>query len=77
MSLVVLLENPAEMVPEVEADMRRWWRGHCVKHTSRACLSGDKTEVWFEVGQPVRYNVSEGVKRLASFGVIARAARRK
>lgn len=77
MALVVLIENPTELTPEVETDMRRWWRGHCVKHTSRACLSADRTEVWFEVGYPVRYNVSEGVQRLASFGVTARAARRR
>jgi hypothetical protein len=65
MSLVVLIIGEMDQV--VETDMRRWWRGHCIKRVKNG-------ETYFEVGYPVRYNVQEGVKRLASFGVKARAA---
>lgn len=72
---VVLILDQLE--PSVESDMRRWWRGHCIKHTTRTCLDGNALiETYFEVGLPVAYNVSEGVKRLASFGVRARGAHR-
>lgn len=68
-ALVVLIERPEELLPEIEADMRRWWRGHCVKITRDG-------ETWFAVSAPLSYNVREGIKRLASFGVSARAAYR-
>lgn len=67
MALVVLIES--EMHEHAEADMRRWWRHHCRKHMRQG-------ETYFEVASPVRWNAYEGVKRLASFGVKARVARR-
>jgi len=68
MAIVVLIEDP-ELDPFTEQDMRRWWRDKCKKHI----LNG---EIYFEVVSPVRYNAREGAKRLASFGVKARVARR-
>ena len=70
MSLVVLIENPNELDEFTEQDMRRWWRNGCKKHV----VNG---EVFFEVVEPVRLNAREGAKRLASFGVKARVARRR
>lgn len=69
MALVVLIKQPENLDEFTESDMRRWWRGRCVKHVRDG-------EMFFEVASPVRFNVSEGVKRLASFGVSARVARR-
>lgn len=66
--LVVLIESALE--PIVEADMRRWWRDRCKKHVVHG-------ETYFEVATPIRFNCYEGVKRLASFGVRARVARRR
>lgn len=66
--LVVLLESSLD--PHAERDMRRWWHDRCKKHFSP---SG---EVYFEVAPPVRFNCYEGAKRLRSFGVQCRVARR-
>lgn len=63
--LVVLIESPLDQY--AEAEMRRWWQYRCVKITLRG-------ETYFSVGAPKRFRVAEGVKRLASFGVKARAA---
>jgi hypothetical protein len=68
MPLVVLLSSP-DLDGFTEGDMRRWWRNHCKKHT----VNG---ETFFEVSPPIRYNTREGVRRLASFGVASRVARR-
>jgi hypothetical protein len=65
--MVVLIES--EIEPFIEADMRRWWRHHCIKVTRGS-------ETFFKVDTPKRYNSREGVKRLASFGVKARVALR-
>ncbi len=67
MTRVVLIETAADLDDRIEADMRRWWRHVCKKHVRNG-------EVYFEVGS--RFNVNEGIKRLASFGVKARAANR-
>jgi hypothetical protein len=69
MALVVLIETPGKLDGYIEQDMRRWWRNHCRKHTT---LNG---EIFFIV--PGKFNLYEGVKRLASFGVKARVARRE
>lgn len=73
MALVVLIENPEDFDQgtwnHIEQDMRRWWRHRCVKHV----LGG---EVFFQVGDPVKFNLYGGVERLQSFGVRARVVRR-
>jgi len=68
--LVILIEKPEELDEFTEADMRRWWRHQCKKHFQDG-------EVLFEVCVPKRFNLSEGVKRLRSFGVSARIVRRR
>lgn len=68
MSLVVLVESP--LTEYAEAEMRRWWRHRCKKHERAG-------EVFFEVSYPFRLNGYEGVRRLRSFGVTARIARRR
>jgi len=52
-------------------DMCRWWQGHAIQRT----IGG---ETWFEVGRAGCKHLAlyGGVKRLASFGVRARVARR-
>jgi hypothetical protein len=65
---VILIED--ELDEFTEQDMRRWWRGRCVKHVRNG-------EVLFEVGEPKRLNLWEGVKRFASFGIKTRVVRRK
>ena len=65
MARVVLIENPADLDELTETDMRRWWRNACKKHTRNG-------EVYFEVTSS--FNIYGGIKRLASFGVKARAA---
>lgn len=53
----------------VEQDMRRWWRHRCK-------IDRRPHEIFIEVSTPVKLNVYEGIKRLASFGVTnCRAAR--
>lgn len=69
MPYVVLIENAEDFDIATEQEMRRWWRHHCRKVVRAG-------EVFFTVGLPVRYNVVEGVKRLASFGIRARGAYR-
>lgn len=52
-----------------EQDMRRWWMQRCIidRHDPRG--------IFIKVGAPVKFRVYHGIKRLASFGVEARAAR--
>lgn len=69
MALVVLIENPEQLDEYTEVEMRRWWRHRCRKITWGG-------EVFFSVGAPKKMNLYEGVKRLRSFGVDARVARR-
>jgi hypothetical protein len=69
MSLVVLIETPERFSDYVGQDMRRWWRHHCKKTMHNG-------QIWFDVAAPKAFNLREGVKRLASFGVQARVARR-
>lgn len=64
---VILIQDSLDEF--TEQDMRRWWRGRCVKHVV-------KGETFFDVGEPKKLNLWEGVRRLASFGVRARVARR-
>lgn len=68
MALVILIETPDTFVDYAEQDMRRWWRHRCKKHV----VNG---EMYFEIGDPKTW-AAESVKRLASFGVKARVARR-
>ncbi len=68
MALVVLIETPDKLDDYAEQDMRRWWGHHCRKHTGHG-------EVFFIV--PGKFRLYEGVKRLASFGIKARVARRE
>lgn len=67
MSLVVLIEKPDMLTDFVETDMRRWW-GHSAL---KKCVNG---EVYFCVSG--KFKLYEGAKRLGSFGVKARVARR-
>lgn len=69
-SLVILVENQDKYDAYTRKDMTRWWRGHC-KHHQR------DGELYIEVTYPIRSNIYEGIKRLASFGVKARAALRR
>jgi len=69
MALVVLIVNPEDMDEYAESDMYRWWRHQAKRH-----IKGE--ELYYEVASPVKFNVYEGIKRLKSFGIIARAAYR-
>jgi hypothetical protein len=66
MALVVLIEDG--LTDHAERDMRRWWGGNCKKRVANG-------ETYFEVCG--KFRLYEGVKRLASFGVRARIARRR
>lgn len=70
MALVVLIDKPDQLTAYIEADIRRWWRHRVVKRVRDG-------ETFFVVAEPVRFNAYEGVKRLGSFGVAARVARRE
>ncbi len=69
MALVILIEQPEEFDEFTGEDMRRWWRYRCKKIVR-------SNETYFDVASPKRFNLYEGVRRLASFGVQARVARR-
>lgn len=76
MALVVLIEDQ-EMFKSsefIEQDMRRWWQNKCKKIVIGTDASH---EIYFDVATPKHFNLYEGVKRLASFGVKARVARRR